>query len=29
MDVDGKSIEFKTTDPSGNQTHKGSFPAKR
>lgn len=29
MDIDGKSIEFKTSDPSGNQTHKGSFPTKR
>ena len=26
LDVDGKTINFKTNDPSGAQTHKGSFP---
>ncbi|MBQ4288184.1 MAG: metallophosphoesterase [Bacteroidales bacterium] len=26
MDIDGKTISFKTSDPSGTQTHKGSFP---
>lgn len=26
LDIDGKTIDFKTSDTSGAQTHKGSFP---